>query len=83
MKKWNEPKFSVLDVSRTKTDSECTCSARFGLLFLSENTHFCHRLGEYHENGCDKTVKHYRNDKCSVHYNTSHDSKCCCAEHAS
>ena len=83
MKKWNDPKFSVLNVSGTKTNAECSCSAQYGLLTASNNTHFCHRLGEWHENGCKKTEGHYRNDKCSVHWNIAHDSKCCCAEHPS
>ena len=83
MKHWSNPEVKNLKSTQTQTEAECTCSAAYGILTISNNTHFCHRLGEWHENGCKKTEGHYRNDKCSVHWNTAHDSKCCCSEHTS
>ena len=83
MKKWEKASLKTLKLENTNTDSECTCSAKFGLITASENNHFCHRLGEWHENGCKKTEGHYRNDKCETHWSTAHDSKCCCGEHVS
>lgn len=83
MRKWSNPEIKILSTINTETSGECTCGAAHGILVISENTHFCHSLSEWHENGCKKTEGHYRNDKCSVHWNTSKDSKCCCGQHVS
>lgn len=83
MKKWSNPQLKNLKLVGTQTGGECTCGAKHGILVMSNNVHFCHSLGEWHENGCKKTEGHYRNDKCNTHWNTSKDSKCCCGERVS
>ena len=81
---WNKPELEILKSEQTQTTQECSCGADHGILVLSNNVHFCHSLGEWHQNGCKKTEGHYRNEKCSeVHWNGSKQSKCCCAVSAS
>lgn len=79
MKKWEKPELGTLKINSTKTTGDCTCGAAHGILVISNNTHFCHSLGEWHENGCKKTEGHDRSAKCDQHWSTAHDSKCCCA----
>ena len=56
MKKWNAPGFSIMNLSKTKTDGLCTCGGAYGLLIIPEegeqakNTHYCHYLKQFHRN---------------------------------
>ena len=79
MKKWETPSLSLMGISVTNHES-CTCPASTGVMLISENVHYCHALGQYHENGCNKTNGHYRNNGCkdNTWEGQPHKSKCCC-----
>ena len=49
MKKWSNPQLKNLKLVGTQTGGECTCGAKHGILVMSNNVHFCHSLGEWHE----------------------------------
>ena len=79
MEKLAQAKLKNFKLKKTNKEPECTCSARYGELPIeSVNVHFCHRLGEYHENGCKKTESHFKNHKCGSHWKKAITPKCCC-----
>lgn len=83
MREWEKPELSLLNLSETRTDG-CTCGQV--MVLGNDNWHYCHWKNEAHANNCPswKHEKHYQSDSCpdnSVHWNGSHDSKCCCGQH--
>ena len=88
MKKWENPRLSLLGIEKTKTNELCNCGATLYSTEYStdKNQHYCHRDGIWHRNNCPSLNQgHFQSgSRCPSGGNhewagQSHKSNCCCA----